>query len=75
MSQMNKIMLMEVFILIIDNEWFFCDECKTPIKENKIIYECNKCDLIICKPCFKSITHSHKMKKNKVPIGCKVNLY
>jgi hypothetical protein len=62
---------MKVNNINIENEWFFCDECKTPIKENKIKYECEKCELIVCKPCFKTITHVHTMKKSKVPLGCK----
>ncbi len=52
--------------------WFYCDNCKKPIKENKIKYECKTCeDYTLCKLCFKSIGHNHQMKKDKVPIGCK----
>jgi len=55
-----------------ENEWFFCDECKKIIKENKIKYECDNCpDFMLCKECFKSVKHPHKMKKSKVPLGCK----
>ncbi len=55
-----------------ENEWFYCDECKKAIKENKIKYDCEKCeDYVICKECFKAVNHVHKMKKSKVPIGCK----
>jgi protein KRI1 len=55
-----------------ENEWFYCDECRDVIKENKIKYACEKCDYITCKECYKSITHKHTMKKDKVPLGCKV---
>jgi len=55
-----------------NNQWWYCDECRTAIKENKIFYECTICaDINICRDCFKSIGHPHKMKKTKVPIGCK----
>ena len=55
-----------------NNLWFYCDNCKKPIKENKIKYECKTCeDYTLCKLCFKSIGHNHQMKKDKVPIGCK----
>ena len=51
--------------------WFYCDNCKKPIKEKKIKYECKTCeDYTLCKECFKSIGHYHQMKKDKVPIGC-----
>ena len=51
--------------------WFYCDNCKKPIKEKKIKYECKICeDYTLCKLCFKSIKHNHQMKKDKVPIGC-----
>lgn len=53
-------------------QWFYCDECKKAIKENKIKYECDKCeDYVTCKDCFKSLNHPHVMKKSKVPLGCK----
>jgi protein KRI1 len=53
-----------------ENQWFYCDECKNAIKEGKIKYECETCeDYTLCKDCFKSINHSHKMKKDKVPAG------
>ena len=55
-----------------ENQWFYCDNCKKPIKENKIKYECETCeDYVSCRDCFKSTNHPHKMKKSKVPIGCK----
>lgn len=55
-----------------ENQWFYCDQCRKAIKENKIKYECEKCDdFVICKECFKSSSHAHKMKKSKVPLGCK----
>ena len=55
-----------------EQEWFYCDECKKVIKENKIKYECEKCDdYILCRDCYKSVNHSHKMKKDKVPMGFK----
>jgi protein KRI1 len=55
-----------------ENEWFYCDECKNVIKENKIKYDCEKCeDYLLCKDCFKATNHPHKMKKSKVPLGCK----
>lgn len=56
-----------------DNEWFYCDECKQVINEKKIKYDCKICeDYCLCKSCFKTINHPHQMKKNIVPIGCKV---
>lgn len=61
-----------------DNEWFLCDECRLPIKEGKLKYECNQCeDYIVCKGCYskKGENHPHKLKKSKVPIGCKVSIY
>lgn len=55
-----------------ESEWFYCDECKKAIKENKIKYECDQCpEYITCRDCFKTITHAHKMKKSKVPVGCR----
>jgi protein KRI1 len=55
-----------------ENEWFYCDECRNVIKENKIKYDCEKCeDYLLCKECFKAANHPHKMKKSKVPLGCK----
>ena len=54
-----------------NNLWFYCDNCKKPLKEGKIKYECKTCeDYTLCKQCFKTINHTHQMKKDKVPIGC-----
>jgi protein KRI1 len=54
------------------NEWFYCDDCKKAIKENKIKYECTICeDYTTCKDCHVSVPHAHKMKKSKVPLGFK----
>ncbi len=51
--------------------WFYCDNCKKPLKEGKIKYECKTCeDFTLCKKCFKSINHQHQMKKSLVPQGC-----
>ena len=51
----------------------FIEECMKAIKENKIFYECTVCEEInICRDCYKSTGHPHKMKKMKVPVGCKV---
>ena len=54
-----------------DNLWFYCDECKKPLKEGKIKYECKTCeDYTLCKKCFKKKGHEHQMKKDIVPAGC-----
>lgn len=54
-----------------NNLWFYCDNCKKPLKPGKIKYECKTCeDYTLCKSCFKSLNHSHQMKKDKVPIDC-----
>lgn len=51
--------------------WFYCDSCRKVIKENKIKYDCATCeDFTLCKSCFKGTQHPHKMKKDKVPVGC-----
>lgn len=49
--------------------WFFCDNCKHPLKPGKIKYECKTCDdFTLCKTCYKSQNHVHPMKKTKVSI-------
>ena len=54
-----------------NNLWFYCDECKKPLKEGKIKYECKTCeDYTLCKKCFKKKNHEHQMKKDIVPQGC-----
>jgi protein KRI1 len=59
-----------------ENQWFYCDNCFKVIKENKIKYECDTCDdYCLCKGCFSAKNHQHKMKKSKVPSGCKVNFF
>ena len=54
-----------------DQLWFYCDECKKPLKEGKIKYECKTCDnYTLCKKCFKKKGHEHQMKKDIIPSGC-----
>ena len=54
-----------------DQLWFYCDECKKPLKEGKIKYECKTCeDYTLCKKCYKKKGHEHQMKKDIVPAGC-----
>ena len=49
------------------NLWFFCDNCKKPIEVGRIKYECKTCDdFTLCQKCYKTIKHSHIMKKTKV---------
>ena len=51
--------------------WFYCDNCKKPLKPGKIKYECKTCeDYTLCKSCFKTLNHSHTMKKEKVSVEC-----
>ena len=59
-----------------DEQWWYCDICKSVIKQGKIRYDCTKCeDLTYCKSCFKTQEHEHIMKKEKVPLTCIVRLY
>ena len=50
-----------------ENLWFFCDNCKKPIEIGRIKYDCKTCDdFTLCQKCYKTIKHSHIMKKTKV---------
>ena len=55
-----------------ENEWWYCDDCKKVIKPGKIKYDCTTCDdFTLCRDCFKTANHVHKMKKNKVALDAK----
>ena len=50
-----------------ENLWFYCDNCKKPIETGRIKYDCKTCDdYTLCQKCYKTIKHSHIMKKTKV---------
>lgn len=51
--------------------WFCCDECMEAIPEQMYRFDCTKCEnFTFCLKCYKANTsHSHKFKKQKVPLG------
>eukprot|EP01022_Parablepharisma_sp_SALTPOND_P018561 TRINITY_DN304_c0_g1_i10.p3 TRINITY_DN304_c0_g1~~TRINITY_DN304_c0_g1_i10.p3 ORF type:complete len:616 (-),score=178.81 TRINITY_DN304_c0_g1_i10:24290-26137(-) len=53
-------------------EWWFCDNCQKPVKAGDIRYDCTMCDnYTLCRKCFKTANHPHKLKKEKTPATCK----
>jgi len=55
-----------------EEEWWFCDNCKKPIKGGDIRYDCTMCDnFTLCRKCFKTLKHPHKMNKEKTPMIAK----
>jgi len=54
------------------NDWWLCDGCQNGIPENSWRFDCSECDnFTLCNTCRTTVSHSHRLKKLKVPIGCK----
>lgn len=53
-------------------DWWMCDGCETGISEGHLHFDCMECDsFTLCAQCRTSVVHEHRLKKLKVPIGCK----
>jgi protein KRI1 len=53
-------------------DWWMCDGCGNGIMEGKWRFDCIECEnFTLCDVCRTQVVHDHRLKKLKVPIGCR----
>jgi protein KRI1 len=53
-------------------DWWICDGCGEGIAEGHWHFDCMECaNFTLCSQCRTTVVHEHRLKKLKVPIGCK----